>query len=452
MNIIIAGNGKVGATLLQQLSQEGHDLTLVDMNKSVLEAAVTRHDVMAVQGNCAAQQVLLDAGVMDADLLIAVTGADEVNLLSCMTAHGLNLDLHTIARIRNPEYTQQSHQMRDLFALSMTVNEEAQAAKEMERLLKLPGFLRRDTFAKGKAEIVELRIDEKSKLKDVSLIEMYRTIKCKVLVCAVLRGGTAITPGGNFVLKEGDRIFVTAPTSELAALLKNLGILTRRVRSCLIGGGGRISYYLAQLLEKDGIHVRIIEKDPERCRELSELLPKADILQGDFSVRADLEEGGLLISDAFLAMSGFDEMNMITALYATSCGVPQVITKLGQAGNYTLAGDLSIGSIICPRELCSNEIVRYVRAMENQAGAATAIHTIADGRVEALEFVVDESTRNCGIPLKDLKLKPNLLLATISKDGQVEIPNGSSTIEPGNSVVVVTTRGSTLQSLNDIFA
>ena len=452
MNIIIAGNGKVGATLLQQLSQEGHDLTLVDMNKSVLEAAVTRHDVMAVQGNCAAQQVLLDAGVMDADLLIAVTGADEVNLLSCMTAHGLNPDLHTIARIRNPEYTQQSHQMRDLFALSMTVNEEAQAAKEMERLLKLPGFLRRDTFAKGKAEIVELRIDEKSKLKDVSLIEMYRTIKCKVLVCAVLRGGTAITPGGNFVLKEGDRIFVTAPTSELAALLKNLGILTRRVRSCLIGGGGRISYYLAQLLEKDGIHVRIIEKNPERCRELSELLPNADILQGDFSVRADLEEGGLLISDAFLAMSGFDEMNMITALYATSCGVPQVITKLGQAGNYTLAGDLSIGSIICPRELCSNEIVRYVRAMENQAGAATAIHTIADGRVEALEFVVDESTRNCGIPLKDLKLKPNLLLATISKDGQVEIPNGSSTIEPGNSVVVVTTRGSTLQNLNDIFA
>ena len=285
MHIIIAGHGKVGITLLQQLSQEGHDLTLIDMNRTVLDGAVTRHDVMAVQGNCAAQQVLLDAGVMDADLLIAVTGADEVNLLSCMTAHGLNPNLHTIARIRNPEYTQQIHQMRDLFALSMTVNEEAQAAKEMERLLKLPGFLRRDTFAKGKAEIVELRIDEKSKLNGISLIEMYRTIKCKVLVCAVLRNGTAITPGGHFVLKEGDRIFVTAPTSELAILLKNLGILTRRVRSCLIGGGGRISYYLAQLLEKGGIHVRIIEKNPERCRELAELLPSADILQGDFSAR-----------------------------------------------------------------------------------------------------------------------------------------------------------------------
>ena len=452
MNIIIAGNGKVGATLLRQLSQEGHDLTLIDLNKSVLETAVTRHDVMAVQGNCAAQQVLLDAGVKDANLLIAVTGADEVNLLCCMTAHGLNPNLHTIARIRNPEYTQQSHQMRDLFALSMTVNEEAQAAKEMERLLKLPGFLRRDTFAKGKAEIVELRIDENSKLKDISLIEMYRTIKCKVLVCAVLRGGTAITPGGHFVLKEGDRIFVTAPTSQLAILLKNLGILTRRVRSCLIGGGGRISYYLAQLLEKDGIHVRIIEKNENRCRELSELLPNADILHGDFSARNELEDGGLLISDAFLAMSGLDEMNMVTALYASSRGVPQIITKLGYAGNYTLAGDLSIGSTICPRELCSNEIVRYVRAMENQTGAAISIHTIADGQVEALEFEVDENTRNCGIALKDLKLKPNLLLATISTGSQVEIPNGTSTFQPGDTVVVVTTRGDTLQSLNGIFA
>ena len=452
MHIIIAGHGKVGITLLQQLSQEGHDLTLIDMNRTVLDGAVTRHDVMAVQGNCAAQQVLLDAGVMDADLLIAVTGADEVNLLSCMTAHGLNPNLHTIARIRNPEYTQQIHQMRDLFALSMTVNEEAQAAKEMERLLKLPGFLRRDTFAKGKAEIVELRIDEKSKLNGISLIEMYRTIKCKVLVCAVLRNGTAITPGGHFVLKEGDRIFVTAPTSELAILLKNLGILTRRVRSCLIGGGGRISYYLAQLLEKGGIHVRIIEKNPERCRELAELLPSADILQGDFSARNELEDGGLLISDAFLAMSGMDEMNIITALYATSRGVPQVITKLGHAGNYTLAGDLSIGSMICPRELCSNEIVRYVRAMENQTGAAISLHTIADGQVQAVEFVIEETTRNCGVALKDLKLKSNVLLATISKNGQVEIPNGASTIEPGDTVVVVTTRKDTLQNLNDIFA
>ena len=452
MNIIIAGDGKVGATLVRQLSAEGHDLTLIDLNKKVLETAVERHDVMAVHGNCAAMQVLLDAGVKDADLLIAVTGADEVNLLCCMTAHGLNPALHTIARIRNPEYTEQSHRMRDLFALSMTVNEDHQAAREIERLLKFPGFLRRDTFAKGKAEIVELRIDEKSKLKDVSLVEMYRIVKCKVLVCAVLRNGTAITPGGNFVLKEGDRIFVTAPTSELALLLKNLGIITRRVRSCLIGGGGRISYYLAQLLQRDGIDVCIMEKNPDRCRELADLLPDADILLGDFSNRTELEEGGLLRCDAFLSMSGLDEMNMITSLYATSREVPQVITKLGHPGNYTLAGDLSIGSVICPRELCSNDIVRYVRAMGNQTGAAISVHAIAEGQAEAVEFAVDEYTKNCGIALKDLKLKPDVLLATISHGSSVEIPSGGSMMCPGDTVMVVTTRRGSLLNLNDIFA
>ena len=452
MHIIIAGHGKVGITLLQQLSQEGHDLTMIDMNRTVLDGAVTRHDVMAVQGNCAAQQVLLDAGVMDADLLIAVTGADEVNLLSCMTAHGLNPNLHTIARIRNPEYTQQIHQMRDLFALSMTVNEEAQAAKEMERLLKLPGFLRRDTFAKGKAEIVELRIDEKSKLNGISLIEMYRTIKCKVLVCAVLRNGTAITPGGHFVLKEGDRIFVTAPTSELAILLKNLGILTRRVRSCLIGGGGRISYYLAQLLEKDGIHVRIMEKDERRARMLADTLPGTDIFQGDFSSRKELENAGLQGYDAFLSMSGIDEINMVTSLYAASQGVRQIVTKLGRPENSLLAGNLSMGSIICPRELCSNDIVRYVRAMENQTGAAVSVHGIADGKAEAVEFLAESTTKHLGVPLKDLKLRPNVLIASISHGVDVEIPHGSSMIREGDSVVVVTTERGAIDTLNDIFA
>ena len=452
MNIIIAGDGKVGATLVRQLSSEGHDLTLIDLDQSLLEAAVERQDVMAVRGNCASMQVLLDAGVKDAELLIAVTGADEVNLLSCMTAHGLNPKLHTIARIRNPEYTEQSHRMRDLFALSMTVNEERQAAKEIERLLKFPGFLRRDTFAKGRAEIVELRIDAGSKLKDISLIEMYRTVKCRVLVCAVLRSGTAIIPGGNFVLKEGDRIFVTAPTSNLAQLLKNLGILSRPVRSCLIGGGGRISYYLAQLLERDGIRVRIMEKALARCRELAALLPGAEIIHGDFSDRAELEANGLLGCDAVLSLTGIDEINMIASLYATSRQVPQVITKLGHPGNSLLAGDLSLGSVICPRELCSSDIVRYVRAMENQTGAAISVHTIAEGQVEAMEFLVDENTKHCGVPLKALKLRPNLLLATISHGNQVELPGGDSVLSPGDSVVVVTTGQVTLQSLNDIFA
>lgn len=452
MNIIIAGDGKVGATLTRLLSAEGHDLTLIDRNQKTLETTVEQHDVMAVGGNCASMQVLLEAGIKEADLLIAVTGQDEVNLLACLTAHGLNPKLHTIARIRDPEYTNQIHKMRDLFALSMTVNPEKQAALELERLLRFPGFLRRDSFAKGLTEIVELRVDETSSLRDVSLIEMYRIVKCRVLVCTVLRDGRAVTPGGNFVLRSGDRIFVTAPTSNLALLLKNLGISSHRVKQCLIGGGGRISYYLAQLLEKDGIGVRIIEKDPERCRVLASELHQTEIIHGDFSNRKELEAAGLPDCDAFLSLSGIDEINMVTSLYAASQGVPQVVTHLGRPENSMLAGDLSIGSIICPRELCSNDIVRYVRAMENQTGAAISVHGIADGNAEAVEFLADDATRNLGIPLKDLKLKPNVLVASLSRNGKVEIPHGASTISAGDIVVVVTTERGTIDTLNDIFA
>lgn len=452
MNIIIAGDGKVGSTLVRLLSAEDHDLTLIDLNQLSLESTVEQHDVMAVRGNCASMEVLQQAGVQEADLLIAVTGEDEINLLSCITAHGLNPNLHTIARIRNPEYTDQIHRMRDLFGLSMTVNPEKQAAVEIERLLKFPGFLRRDSFAKGKAEIVELRVDENSKLKDVSLIEMYRIVKCRVLVCAVLRGGKAITPGGQFVLREGDRVFVTAPTSNLALLLKNLDIVTRRVKTCMIGGGGRVSYYLAQLLEKDGIHVRILEKDSERCRVLADALPETDIIHGDFSSRKELEAAGLQSFDAFLSMTGIDEINMITSLYAASQGVRQIVTKLGRPENGLLAGGLSLGSIVCPRELCSNDIVRYVRAMENQIGAAVSVHGIADGKAEAVEFLADEATRNLGVPLKELRLKPNVLIASISHGDKVEIPHGTSVLQEGDSVVVVTTERGAIDTLNDIFA
>lgn len=452
MDIIVAGNGKVGATLVRQLAAEGHDLTMIDLNNQALTGIVEQYDIMGVEGNCASMQVLLDAGVEEAELLIAVTDADEVNLLCCMTAQGLNPNLHTIARIRDPEYAEQVYKMRDLYNLSMTINPERRAAREIDRLLNLPGFLRRDSFAKGRAEIVELRIDKNSKLKDVSLIEMYRIVRCRVLVCTVLRDGNAIIPGGHFVLRENDRIFVTAPTSNLALLLKNLGIHTRRVRSCLIGGGGKVSFYLAGMLQRDGVQVRILERDAERCRELAAALPDCTVIHGDCSDRDELEHQGLLNSDAFLAMTGVDEVNMIASLYAAGRGVAQVITKVSRQGSTSLADSLNLGSVICPRELCSNDIVRYVRAMENQTGAAISIHSIAEGKAEAAEFLVEENTRNCGVPLKELKLKPGVLLATIARGSQVEIPGGDSQMQPGDIVVVVTTGGAALQSLNDIFA
>lgn len=452
MNIIIAGGGKVGTTLARQLSAEGNDITIIDSDRQVLNASVERMDVMAVHGNCASMDVLLNAGVKDADLLIAATNADEVNLLCCTTAHGINSGLHTIARIRNPEYTEQIFAMRDVFGLSMAVNPERQAASEIYRLLKYPGFLRRDTFAKGRAEIVELRIDAQSKLCNVALSEMNGIVKTKVLVCAVLRSGTAVTPRGDFVLREGDRMFVTAPTENLTVLLKNLGVITRRARRVILCGGGRVSYYLASLLQSDGIFAQVIESSERRCRVLAETLPDIPVIHGDATDQQVLEDEGISGCDALVTLTGVDELNMIISLYGTSRKVPQVITKLGHSENRNIIDSLALGSIVSPKELCCTDIVRYVRAMGNQTGAAVSLHTIADGQAEAVEFLVDGSTRNCGRPLKQLKLKPNVLIASITHGAETEVPNGDSVFCEGDSVVVVTSGRGVLQQLNDIFA
>lgn len=452
MNIIIAGDGRVGSTLARQLSAEGYDLTLIDSNNSVLQTSMERYDVIAVHGNCASMATLRQAGVMDADLLIAATSADEVNLLCCSTAHGLNPNLHTIARIRNPEYIDQIYEMRDTFGLSMAINPEKQAATEIERLLKYPGFLRRDIFAKGRTEIVELRVDETSKLCNIPLMEMAGIVKCRVLVCAVLRDGTAMVPRGNFVLQAGDRIFVTAPTENLTVLLKNLGIITRRVRKVMLCGGGRVCYYLASQLKKAGIHVRLIEADYNRCQELNDLLPDAQIVHGDCSDLEVLESEGLTDFDALVALTGRDELNMILSLYAAGQGVPQVITKLAEVGSRGVIDSLSLGSVICPKELCCNNIVRYVRAMQNQTGAAVSVHAIADGQVEAMEFLVDENTNHCGVPLKQLKPRPNVLIASITHGSRTEIPNGDSMFHQGDTLVVVTSGRGVIHQINDIFA
>ena len=450
MKIIIAGEGKVGALLTKQLSAEGYDLTLIDADSTVLESSEGRYDVITVQGNCASMETLDQAGVKETDLLIALTNADEVNLLCCMTAHGMNPYIHTIARIRNPEYMEQVYEMRELFALSMMVTPERQAAAEIERLLKYPGFLKRDTFAKGRVEIVELRIDANHKLRNVALNDLDSIVKCKILICTVIRNGKAIAPGGNFVLQEGDRIFVTAPAATLTVLLKNLGIITHKVKRVILCGGGRVSYYLAQALLKNGIDVQIVEQDNERCVQLAKLLPQASIIHGDATKEFLLDNEGISDCDALVTLTGMDEMNIIISLYGSSCRVPQIITKLGRLENNTILDALPLGSIISPKELCCNNIVRYVRAM-NQTGAALAIHTIADGQTEALEFEVDINTLYCGIPLKRLKLKKNVLIVCITHGSQLEIPNGDSSFREGDTMIVVTGADRVIYQLNDIF-
>lgn len=451
MKILIAGGGKVGSNLAQQLSATGYDVTVIDQDQSVLDGIQERFDVMAVQGNCAAMNILLQAGVTEVDLLIAVTSEDEKNLLCCMTAHGLNPNLHTIARIRNPEYTDQIYTLRDLFGLSMIVNPERQAAIEIEHLLKYPGFLKRDTFAKGRMELVELRIDAKSKLCDLALNDLQAIVKHKVLVCTVLRDGKAIIPGGDFVLKEGDRIFVTAPTKNLTRLLRSLGIITHKVKSVVICGGDRISYYLAKNLVRSGIDVSIIEQDYKRCTDLAALLPDVSIVHGDAGNQFLLEQEGIRRCDALITLTGLDELNMVVSMYGNSCGVPQVITKLGYLSNSKMIDQLELGSTICPKESCSEVIVRYVRAIYNQTGAALSVHSIAHGQAEAMEFLVDESTLHCNEPLKQLKIRKNVLIGGICRGISTEIPDGDSSFKPGDTIIVISSGEDVIYSLNDIF-
>ena len=449
---MVAGNGKLGETLVAQLSAEGHDLTLIDHNASALNHSLGRYDVLSVEGNCASMDTLRRAGVEKADLLIAVTGTDEVNLLCCSTAHWLNPNIHTIVRIRDPEYAEQAYAMREAFALSMIVNPEKQAASEIESLLKYPGFLKRDRFAKGRLEIVELKVEPSGKLCDVALNALNSIVKCNVLVCSVLRNGESFAPKGDFVLQAGDRVFVTAPTDALSTLLKNLGIITHKVRRLMLVGGGKISFYLAQALRKSDIDIQLIEKDPQICHSLAGLLPHVSVINGDAADQAFLESEGIAQCDSLVALTGMDELNMVVSLYGEGYHVPQIITKVGRLDNMQVLDSLPLGSIISPRKLCCSNIVRYVRAMQNQSGAAVTVHSIADGQAEAVEFTVDADTLHCGTPLKKIKLRPNILLVGINRGAYTEIPNGDSCFYPGDSVVVVSGSSSVLLKLNDIFA
>lgn len=441
----------MGAALTRQLSAEGYDITLVDSRHDVLAASMESYDVMVVHGNCASASILEEAGVKDANILIAATSSDEVNLLCCMTAHAMNKDLHTIARIRNPEYSQQIYQMTDLFALSMAVNPDRQAATEMERLIKFPGFLKRETFAKGRAEIVELRVDKDSPICNCSLAELSSIARCKILVCTVLRDGTAIAPDGKFVLKEGDRIFVTASSANLTMLLKNMKIITRPCRNVMICGGSRTGYYLAKNLIDSGVRVTIIEINEERCQVLAELLPEACVIHADASTPSVLEQERIEQFDALVSITGLDEINIMISLYANNVGIPQVITKLGHLENSNILKYLPLKCIVNPKELSSTNIVRYIRALRNQSGAAISVHRIADGQVEALEFLVDEKTRFCNVPFKQLKLKENTLICCLVKEGRIEIPNGDSVFCKGDTVVIVNSSNRIIYQLNDIF-
>ena len=451
MRIVIVGDGKVGYTLTRQLSRENHDVVVIDSNREVLRLATESLDVMTINGNGASLRVQREAGVSESDLLIAATSADEINLICCIIARKLGCR-HTIARMRNPEYAEQLVFLKDELGLSMTINPESAAAREIFRVLQFPSFLKRDSFAKGRVEIVELVLREQSSLCGKQLSELYSTAKVKVLVCAVERGDGVYIPDGSFRLEAGDKLYVTASVQDLTALISHLGLETRRIRNVLIVGGSRIAYYLATSLIATGTEVKIIEHKEDRCLQLAELLPKATIIHADGTDKEVLLSEGIESTDAVVTLTNLDEENLLISMYANFLGVPKVVTKINRTEYNEVFRDKGIDCVVSPKLLCSNDIVRYVRAMQNTTGGSVlTLHRLVDDRAEALEFRASENTRNLGRTLKEVTLKPNILLACINRNGRIIIPSGGDSIELGDTVIVVTTVDRQILDLNDIF-
>lgn len=451
MNIVIVGDGKVGFTLAKELSYEGHDIVMIDTNEYVLDDVQGTLDVMTVQGNGASLEVQREAGVPDADLLIAATSGDEVNLLCCILARKLGCK-HTIARVRNPEYEQQLSYMREDLGLSMVVNPEKAAAMEIFRLLQFPSFLKRDTFARGRVELVELKIKPDSVLDGVELSRFYEIAKVRVLVCCVDRDNATTIPSGHFVLRAGDKITVTAASRDLVQFIKNIGISNQKVRNVVIIGGSRIAVYLTQELLASRVDVKIIEIDPDRCRELSEMLPDALIIEGNGTSSEVLQAEDVAGSDAVVTLTGIDEENLITSMYINYLGVPRSIPKINRVEYTDMLCEKGIDSFVSPKLLTADEIVRFVRAMETTDSAVLTLTRIADGDVEASEFVVPENFRGSGIPLVDLPVRPRTLVACIGRGAKIIIPSGTDAMQPGDTVVVITSADEPIVSLSEILA
>lgn len=451
MKIIIVGDGKVGLALTRQLSREDHDVTVIDSNPNV-NHTLEKYDVMIVNGNGASLETLREAGIEEADLVIAATSSDEINMLCCVTAKFF-ANVQTIARVRNPAYSEQLVRLRHEFGLSMTINPELQAANEIFRLLQYPSFLQRESFARGRIEIVELEVKEDSRLANIPLHKLYQ-VAGGILVCAIERKGEIMIPDGSSVLLPGDHIHVTAQAIDLSQLIKSLWISTQKVRQVMLIGGSRTAYHLAKRLLKAGIGVKIIENNHQRCLELAEQLPKASIIEGDGSQFQLLAEEGMQSCDAVVTLTNMDEENIVISLYANHIGVPKIVTKVNRLEYTDMFDGAGLGSIISPRELCSASIVHYVRAMGNtpEGGSMLSLHRMIENKLEAIEFSVGRSTRYIGVPLKEIPLHKGILVSCIMHNGKTLIPNGDSCFYQDDIILVVTTSGRPIQQLNEIFA
>ncbi len=449
LNIIIVGCGKVGRALVEQLSKEGHYITIIDKNPEKIQSLTNLYDIMGIVGNGASYSVQMEAGIEDADLIISVTDSDELNLLCCTVAKQVG-DCSAIARVRTPDYSKEVSYLRDKLGLAMIINPELEAAKEAARILYLPTALEINSFAHGQAELIKIKVPVGNTIDGMTIAHLGRKIAPNILICAVERDGEVTIPAGDFTIQRGDIISFAASRKVAKQFLEDIGFKTNQVGNTMIIGGGKSTYYLAKLLMNMGIEVKIIESNRQKCEELSILLPKAIIINGDGTDEELLKEEGIETAESFVPLTGIDEENVMLTLYARKVSKAKVITKINRMTFKTVLNDLDLGSVIYPRYITSEAIVAYVRAKRASRGSdIETLYHIFDSKAEAIEFRIREESSVTDVCLANLSLKKNLLIAFINRNGKIIIPSGNDCIRVGDTVTIVTTHTG-LKDIRDI--
>ncbi len=451
MNIIIVGAGKVGFALAQQLTGENHSVTVIDQSEDALQRVSDVLDAMCIAGNGVTIPILTQAGIESADLLIAATNRDEVNMVCCQNASKLGVR-YTIARIRNPEYYETISQIKASMGINMVVNPENATAHEIARLLRFPSATDIEVFCRGRVELMCFRVHEEDFIVGKPLYSLSDRIqKLSMLFCAAERDGQLIIPNGSFTPQADDMLYIIGQPTGLDHFFRLLGRDTHKARNVFVVGGGRITVYLASLLQKMHMQVKIVEHNMDRCRAISDMLPQAMVICGDGTDQEVLESENLSASDAFVALTDRDEDNLIISLYAMMQGLPKVIAKSNRQNYAGIARSVGLDSVISPKLITAAQILHVVRGMGNSQGnVMQALYPFADNQAEATEFIVTPSTLHLGIPFKQLKFRPDTLVAVIVRDDRVIIPEGSSFLQERDSVIIVS-KGHSILELNDIF-
>lgn len=438
LKIIIVGCGKVGANLVDQLSKEGHDITVIDKKAEKIQDITNTYDVMGLVGNGASYSTQMEAGIEETDLIIAVTDSDELNLLCCTVAKRVG-KCAAIARVRTPDYSEETGYLREQLGLALIINPELEAAREVARILYLPTALEVNSFAHGQAELVKFKVPEGNLLNGLSLAYLGKNITNDILICAVERNGEVYMPNGDFVLQSGDVVSFVSERHIARDFLKQIGLATRQVKDTMIIGASKAAYYLAKELLNMGISVKIIEKEKENCESLSVKLPKAMIINGDGTDPDILKEEGIETVQSFIPLTGIDEENIMLTLYAKQVSKAKVVTKINRVNYKQVINNLDLGSLVYPKYITSEAIIAYVRAKKNSMGSnIETLYHMFDSRVEAIEFIVEENSKVSGVPIKDLKLKKDVLISFINHNGRIIIPTGNDEIEDGDTVMIVT--------------